>query len=236
MSDDREGAEERSSASLRICLLGASGLVGQAVIAAGAKAPGLRLTAISRREIPLPEGARMEVLLDEPSGWPDLVRAARPDVVICALGTTLRKAGSKEAFRAVDHDLVLDLARAAREAGADHFILVSSTGADAASGNFYLRTKGEVEQAVQALGFARVDVMRPGVLRGPRSEFRPMELVARITAPAVDLAILRGQWRRFRSMPARRLAAAMLALTRQREPGVFVHDWDAVDTLLREAA
>jgi len=96
----------------------------------------------------------------------------------CALGTTLKKAGSKEAFRAVDHDAVLALARAAKSRGATRFYVVTSLGADAGSMVFYNRVKGEVEDGLRALGFDGLALVRPSLLVGERSESRPGERLA----------------------------------------------------------
>ncbi len=119
---------------VKLALFGSTGLVGRAVMDELVGNSDFRLTAISRREIPLPSGARMEMRLAEPALWGDVIETVRPEVLVCALGTNWRKSGrDEEAFRAVDEQLVLDLARAARAAGVWHFILVSSVGADMAS-------------------------------------------------------------------------------------------------------
>ena len=134
----------------RICLVGATGLVGSSLIAACLGRGDVRLVAVSRRELPLPDGARMEVLLAPTEGWSEAIAASNADVLVCALGTTMRDVGgARAAFRAVDHELVIASARAAREAGIGHMILVSSVGADAASNNFYLRTKGQTEERLR---------------------------------------------------------------------------------------
>src|SRR5688572_24671663 len=93
-----------------VLLVGATGLVGTSAMQVVRDHPMLRLVALTRREAPIPHGTRMEMMVAEPAGWPEAVAAIAPDAVICALGTTRRKAGSEEAFRAVDHDLVLELA------------------------------------------------------------------------------------------------------------------------------
>ena len=120
-------------------LAGATGLVGSRVMQLAIDHPWLRLIALTRREAPMPRGVRMEMLVAEPDGWPQAVAAIAPESVICALGTTIRQAGSEEAFRAVDFDLVLSLAKAAREADVANFVLVSSAGSDAHGKAFYLR-------------------------------------------------------------------------------------------------
>src|SRR6187399_164368 len=118
------------SDSRRVLLAGATGLVGTCAMRAVRGHPGLRLVALSRREAPIPRGTRMEMVVADPAGWAEAVAAIAPDAVVCALGTTRRKAGSEDAFRAVDHDLVVQLARAAKAAGVSNFVLVSSVGAD----------------------------------------------------------------------------------------------------------
>src|SRR5688572_6248761 len=101
----------RMSEPRRVLLAGATGLVGTCVMNAAREQPWLRLVALSRREAPMPRGVRMEMMVAPPAGWPEAVAAIAPEAVICALGSTMRKAGDDEdAFRAVDHGLVLALA------------------------------------------------------------------------------------------------------------------------------
>ncbi len=209
-------------------LAGATGLVGASVIHAVREHPSFRLVALTRREVPIPRGTRMEMLVADPSGWPDAVAAIAPDAVICALGTTRREAGSEAAFRAVDHDLVLELAVAAREAGVANFVLVSSVGANALSKTVYLRVKGEVEAALAKLRFHRLDILRPGLLRGRRERSgRPLERLAILASPLSDL-VFHGPRRRYRSIDARTVAAAALQLAREKAAGRFVHEHDAI--------
>ena len=217
----------------RIALVGASGLVGQGLLRLAVGRSDLRIVAIARREIPLPAGARMEVLVADTSGWDDAIAAARADVLVCALGTTWRKAGKDEAaFRAVDEQLVLACARAAKAAGIRQTIVITSVGADLAAKNLYLRVKGEVEQALGKLRLPRLDIVRPGLLRGPRSERRPAERLAQLVGPLGDLLLLHGKYRKYRSIRADTLARAIIGLTREKAGGRFVHEHDA---LLRAA-
>lgn len=158
------------------------------------------------------------------SEWPGRVEALAPDAVVSALGTTMRAAGSQAAFRAVDLDAVAAFAAAARRAGARHMVTVSSVGADPASSNFYLRTKGEMEQALEALGFDRLDIFRPGLLRGERGADRRLgERVGILLSPAVNL-LLRGRLDRYAAIDADVVAAAAAAALAQAEPGLFRHD------------
>jgi uncharacterized protein YbjT (DUF2867 family) len=213
----------------RVLLAGATGLVGTRVMEAGIGREDVRLIALSRREAPLPQGARMEMLVADPAEWAESVAAIAPDAAICALGTTWRKAGGDEAaFRAVDQELVLRVARAAREAGVRNFVLVSSVGAELSSRVFYLRVKAEVEAAVRKLGFHRLDILRPGLLRGPRGDDRrPGERFAIMASPLTDL-LLHGSRRRLRSIDARLVARAGLQCAREKARGSFVHDNDSI--------
>ncbi|WP_281256485.1 NAD(P)H-binding protein [Novosphingobium guangzhouense] len=212
----------------RICLVGATGLVGSALMEQAVGRDDVRIIGVGRREATLPPGARMEMLVGEPIDWPALIRAARAHVLVCALGTTIKAAGSKEQFRAIDHDLVRFSAEAARAAGIGHMIVVSSVEADRASGNFYLSVKGEMEEAVGRLGFDRLDVLRPSLLRGARQEQRALEGAWQAVAPVVDHLALHGRLRRFRSIRARDVARATLGLVRETGQGRFVHDHDAL--------
>ena len=211
---------------VRVLLVGASGLVGQAVLRAAVDRPSLRPIDLGRREAPLPDGARMEQLVIDPAQWADAVAAARPGVIVLALGTTIATVGGdRAAFRAVDHGLTLQCAQAARQAGVAHAILVSSVGADPAARPFYLATKGEVERDVAALGFARLDVMRPGLLRGARSgPPRPAERLGMAVAPLLDWA-LAGSLARYRSIPASTVGRAIANLASARSTGHFVHHY-----------
>lgn len=226
---------DTTAAGRRICLVGASGLVGSAVIEESIGRADLRIIGVARREVSLPKGARLEILLGDTAEWPVLIEAAHADVLVCALGTTRKEAGSDEAFRAVDHELVLETARAARLAGIERMILVSSVGADPESGNLYLRTKGEVENALGELGFARLDILRPGLLRGKREEDRPLERAGQVVAPLADILVFHARLRRFRSIAAVRLAQVILTLSGKTAPGRFVHEHDSMVEILRGA-
>ena len=212
----------------RIALVGATGLIGMSLIRLGVGRSDFRIIGIARREAQLPGGARMEMLVAPPEGWPDAIAAANADVLVCALGTTWNKAGKDEAaFRAVDQDLVLTCAKAAKALGLRQMIAVSSVGADPSAKNFYLRVKGEVEQQLGRVGIPRLDILRPGLLRGPRAELRPAEKVGMIASPLVDL-FLHGQYSKYRSIQADLVAKAIVGLTREKMAGRFVFEHDAI--------
>lgn len=217
------------SEPLRLVLVGATGLIGTTLMQRAVGRERYRLTAIARREVALPQGARMELLVADPANWGEAIAAANAAVIVIALGTTWRAAGRDEAaFRAVDKDLVLAAAQAAKAAGVRQCIAVSSVGALASSGNRYLRVKGEVEDALAKLGFERLDILRPGLLRGARGgERRVGERLAILASPLTDLA-LHGGARKYRSVRATTMADAILALAAEKPRGRFVHEHDAI--------
>lgn len=217
------------SEPLRIAVVGATGLVGRSLIELCVGRADVRLAAIARREMPLPAGATMEMFVADPDKWGEVIEAVRPQVLVSALGTTWRKSGKDEAaFRAVDQQLVLDTARAARAHGVERMIAVSSVGADATSKTFYLRVKGEVERDLAKAGFKRLDILRPGLLKGPRGDDpRTGERLAIIASPMADL-LLHGGFRQYRSIPGRVVAEGILALALKSTQGRFVHDNDAI--------
>jgi uncharacterized protein YbjT (DUF2867 family) len=217
----------------RLCLVGSTGLVGYTLIERAVSRSDMRIIGVARRELALPYGARMEMLLADPSGWPDAIAAANAQVMVCALGTTMAKVGKdQEAFRAIDHGLVVACARAAKQAGIEHFILVSSIGADLFAKSFYLRVKGGVEEALGRIRFRRLDILRPGLIRGQRKESRPLERLAMWLSPVFDL-FLHGKYRKYRSIRAETLADAIFALIEQKAAGRFTHDRDGMLYVIR---
>lgn len=201
-------------AGRRVLLAGSSGLVGRECLELLVADPTVvTVTALVRRDPP-GELRRSGKLRFERVDF-DALEASRQlfavDQVVCALGTTIRKAGSRKAFRRVDFDYPLAIARLALELGARHFLLVSAIGADARSSVFYSRVKGELEEAIAALGYPAFTIVRPSLLLGEREEFRLGEEVAKRFAWAMP--------RRYRPVTARDVAAALITAARQNRPG-----------------
>ncbi len=219
----------------RIGLVGATGLIGTRVIEIASASDEARIVGIARRERRLPDGARMEMFVAEADKWGEVLEAVQPRSLICALGTTMSKVGGdEEAFKAVDQDLVLATAEAAVAAGVPNMVLVSSAGADPMSKNFYLRVKGETEKLASKVGFKRLDILRPGLLRGVREDdFRLVEKLAMIASPIVD-PLLPQKWAMYRSIDADIVAEAALGLGMRRAAGRFTHDNEAMKRAARE--
>jgi uncharacterized protein YbjT (DUF2867 family) len=160
---------------------------------------------------------------------------AHADVAFCCLGTTIKTAGSQEAFRQVDFDYTLAFARAALKAGVKRFVLNSSVGADPDAKTFYLRVKGETEAAVAQVGFASLDILQPSLLLGVRSELRPAELVMMGVLPIFSPLML-GKSEQFRPIRASVVAAAMIGVTHSGRKGIHRHTWRAIHELAARKA
>jgi uncharacterized protein YbjT (DUF2867 family) len=159
---------------MHLLLLGATGLVGSHVLELALADPRVTaVTAPARKPLPSRPGLSAPILdfdklPQDPSIW-------TADAVICALGTTLKSAGSRERFHRVDHSYPVEIAKLAKAHGARCFVLNSAKGADIKSLFFYSRVKGETERDILALGFERTVLVQPGLIDGPRPEPRPME-------------------------------------------------------------
>ncbi len=159
------------STSFTLLILGSTGLVGSQSLKLALNDPRIsRVIAPTRRALPAHPKLLNPVVDFEALPKADWWAA---DAAVCALGTTLKLAGSQEAFRKVDFDYILASARLLREAGCPRFVLNSSLGADAGSRNFYLNVKGQAEAGLIALNFNALTVIRPSLLDGgPRPERR----------------------------------------------------------------
>lgn len=197
-------------------LAGASGLVGKYCLEMLLEDAFYdRVVSIGRRLLPFEHPKLAQKLVDfEALHDEDLQGLTH---VFCCLGTTIRKAGSESAFRKVDHDYALALGRNAASLRARRFLLVSSVGADPKAGTFYLRVKGELEQALRALPFEGLYLFQPSILLGPREEERPGEKAGLTLARAFEWALV-GGLRKYRPMPAAVLARAM-TVAGERAPG-----------------
>lgn len=214
---------------------GGSGLVGEHLLRKLCSSADIaRVIAVSRRPL----------VYDHPKLANRIVRfetleqsldGTRADVAFCCLGTTLRSAGSEEAFRTVDYGYVMAFARAARKAGASRFVLNSAVGADPASRNFYLRVKGETEVAVEGLDFPALDILQPSLLLGWRRDLRPLELAAMAVLPLFGPLLL-GKAERYRAVGAAVVAGAMPGALRSGRKGVHRYTHRAIRELAARAA
>jgi uncharacterized protein YbjT (DUF2867 family) len=213
-------------------LAGATGLVGNLTLDALLDSSDIgRVFAVTRRPLGR-EHPRLANRIVQFEQIESQLKGLTCHVALCCLGTTIRQAGSEQAFRQVDVDAVLAFARTAKAAQAQRFVVMSSAGADPKSKNFYLRTKGEMEEAVMGVGFPSLDILQPGVLLGWRGEIRPLEMAAVAVMPLVN-PFLTGKRQPFRGIPARTVAAAMVGVTRSGRRGAQRYTYSAIQALSR---
>ena len=208
-------------------LLGATGLVGGHCLdllltdPAYSKvvAPGRRLLSI--------EHQKLEQHVIDFERLQDFASVLSAQDVFCCLGTTIKKAGSKENFRRVDFTYQYEVARLASDSGAEQLLLISALGADARSRIFYNRVKGELEDAVSKLSFDGVNIFRPSLLLGERAEFRLGERVAELPMRYVSFLMV-GPLKKYRPVEARAVAAAMLKVAKEHPAGVNIFESDRI--------
>lgn len=203
-----------------VLLLGATGLVGGECLKLLCTDDfWQRVIVLTRHPLPReaqhPKVENRVIDFDRVEEYRELISARQ---VICALGTTIKKAGSQENFYKVDFTYAYELAHIARENGAEHLLLVSSSGADPRSRIFYSRVKGELEEAVKTLGYPALSIFRPSLLLGERRESRPGEDIAKFLSGLFGFAIPA----RYKPVHARSVAAAIVRVARENRPGVRI--------------
>jgi len=152
------------------------------------------------------------------------------DVVFCSVGTTQKKVkGDKSAYRKVDYDIPVNAARFCKMIGCEKFVLVSSVGANIKSNNFYLKLKGEVEDAVKETGLKSVHIMRPSVLLGDRKEFRLGEKIGNPVMKAISFLLPS----RYKPVQGREVAAAMLSVAKSGQEGENTYEFTEIKKLAK---
>ena len=210
-----------------VLLLGSTGLVGGHVLRLLSRdETWSRVVTLGRREMERasPTHEHHVVDFDHLENHRDLFRC--DDLAIC-LGTTIKQAGSQDAFRRVDLEIPVDAAELANDRGATRVALVSAYGADPSSRIFYNRVKGEAEEAIRSVGFESVTLLRPSLLDGDREEDRPGERIGlAVLRPLAPLLV--GPLRPFRPTNAEDVARALVASLREGTPGVHTLEPEAI--------
>ncbi|MBW3571192.1 MAG: NAD(P)H-binding protein [Gemmatimonadetes bacterium] len=211
-------------------LLGATGLVGGHVLDLLLHDPAYgRVVVLGRRPVDR-EHPKLQQHVADLGRLEEHAALFGVDAVFCCLGTTIRAAGSREAFRRVDHDYVVGAARVAAAAGARRYLLVTAAGADPRSRIFYNRVKGQAEEGVRAQPLESVVILRPSLILGDRAERRPGEALAQRVMPALGWMMV-GPLRRYRAVDARTIARAMVRLAKARAPGVRTVESDEIQEI-----
>ncbi|GBR49422.1 hypothetical protein CSR02_13440 [Acetobacter pomorum] len=220
--------------TMRVLLIGGTGLIGRFVDTDLAMQPDTAVTSLTRRQSSGSDHVMdFERLYAAPETTLHAAVSSGADVAISCLGTTLRTAGSQAAMFRVDHDYVLAFAKGAYALGARQFILVSSVGAGGPG--FYLRTKGAIERDIKAVGFKRVDIIRPGMLLGPRTEARPLEAIGQRLAAALA-PLMVGQLSKYGAIDAKIVAKAIVGLVGQAGDGCRIYDNADICRIARQTA
>ncbi len=190
-------------------LFGATGLTGNLVLGILAKDERYeKIRVFTRSELTV-NSDKIEVIVTDLENLDSLADNIKGHDLFCCLGTTIKKAGSKENFRKVDFEFPVKIAEIASKNEVPNFILISSIGADPQSSNFYLKTKGEAEEAIQKSGFKKLVILRPSMLLGKRKEFRLLEEAGKLVMLPLKF-ILKGRLRKYRAIDAERVAKAMV--------------------------
>ena len=208
--------------SLKVLLLGATGLIGKNCLEQlSLESQISKIICLGRRK-PLWDGLKIEpyvVHFTELENCP--VDLFKVDVVICCLGTTIKKAGSQQEFRKLEIDQTLAIAKKSREQGCGKFIIVTSLGAHYKSSNFYLRIKGEIEEKLKGLGFSSLTILRPSLLLGSRSERRIGEEIGKwLTSPLKNIKFM--GFDKVRPVEARSVARSIVKEALAKSEGVRV--------------
>lgn len=198
----------------RVLLAGATGLVGGYCLRQLLDQPSIAEVEVWTRRPLVINHPKLRVRIVDFDRLPD--EGAAVHAIFCCLGTTIRQAGSEAAFRKVDFEYPLALARYGERVAANKFLMVSALGADRNSRVFYNRVKGEAENAVMATAIPVTLLFRPSLLLGTREEFRPAERAAILLSPLIS-PFLRGRWAKYRPIPAEAVARAMVRCALDRE-------------------
>jgi uncharacterized protein YbjT (DUF2867 family) len=209
-----------------VLLLGATGLVGGECLKLLCEDDFWnRVVVLTRRPLPPevnhPKLEAQVIDFDHPEKFRDMIKAEQ---VISALGTTIKKAGSQDNFYRVDFTYPYQIAEIALKNGAEHLLLVSSSGADAKSGIFYSRVKGELDEAVSKLGYRSVSIFRPSLLLGDRKEFRLGEEIGKFFGGIIRFALPA----RYKPVHARAVAGAIIDVAKANQSGVRIIESDEI--------
>jgi uncharacterized protein YbjT (DUF2867 family) len=211
-------------------IAGASGLVGSSLVRSLIDSPDYgSVVSLGRRGIGWSHPKLKQITAD--FGTLQLPDDLHIDDVFCTFGTTIKKAGSRDAFRQVDLTFVLQLARACLARGARTFTVVTALGADSHSRFFYSRVKGDLENALRGLGYPSLIILRPSLIIGHRPETRPGETLAEVLL-LIARPLLFGPLKKYRPVEASKIAQAMTAAARAANPGVKIMESDQIGEAL----
>jgi uncharacterized protein YbjT (DUF2867 family) len=209
-------------------VIGSTGLTGGYLLTELVANPNYSKIIVLVRKASGQHNLKVEELIVDFNKLSDFKNKIIGDDVYCTIGTTIKKAGSQDAFTKVDLEYPLSIAKIAKENGAKHFLLMSSLGANAASGNFYLKTKGALENNLRDLNFDSLSIFRPSILLGPRREFRLGEKIGIFFMRLFSFLLL-GGLKKYRPIHVKQVAHAMAKAGQDGEKkGVRVWESDGI--------
>jgi len=187
-----------------------------------------------RNPLTIPVHEKVEIIQTDFENLEKVQSSLTGDDLFCCLGTTIKKAGTQHEFRKIDFELILKIAQLAKKNHVDHFLVISSLGAQVRSSNFYLRTKGEMEQAVSSLGFNKISIVRPSLLLGNRKEFRLGETIGKAAMRFFRFALV-GKLKKYQGIEAKDVAKSMIILAKGRGLGQTILESDQLLELAKES-
>jgi uncharacterized protein YbjT (DUF2867 family) len=212
-------------------VIGATGLIGSHLIELLSGDERFTKVRIIARRMPdrVPQGVEVRIIdFEDPFAFRSAVEGS--DALFCAVGTTRKKVkGDMDAYRKVDHDIPVNAALHCRETGCERYLMVSSVGASSKTGNFYLKFKGEAEDAIAAAGIPSVSIFRPSMLMGKRNESRPAEEIAKILSAPLSFLFPA----RYRPVKGFDVARAMVAAAKADVNGFRVYHYTEMMNLIR---
>ena len=211
-------------------VIGSSGLIGSHLVIQLLSNPHFEKVIVFNRRPCLILHPKIEEHLIDFNDLKAIEPYVKGDVMFCTMGTTIKKAGSKEAFRLVDVVYPEQFAEMALHNQVKQFLIISSLGADLHSNNFYLKTKGEIETFLQNSAFKSVSILRPSLLLGDRKEFRLGEKIASYVLPVLSLFLI-GPFKKYRAIEAKTVAKAMLEIALQNKSGFNIYQSDELQTI-----
>lgn len=201
-------------------LAGSTGLIGKQLLQLLLDDPAYtEVKALSRKPIGVEHPKLRNIVLDL-NKLDEHFDQLKADDVFCCLGTTIKQAGSKEAFRKVDHDYPLELAKLSKNQGATQYLIITALGSNKRSGIFYNQVKGQVEEAIDQVGFQSYHIFRPSLLLGERAEKRAGEGAATVVYKALGFLIPL----KYKAIDSAKVARAMLHMAKQNSRGKFIHE------------
>ena len=210
-------------------VIGATGLIGHILVEYLLKDPSFRNVRILVREKTGLSHVKLEEKVVNFNDINDYTQKfGRGDVIFSCVGTTQKKVkGNKAAYRKVDFDIPVNAAKIGIEKGFKKFMLVSSVGADATAKNFYLKLKGETEDALKEFPFENISFFQPSILLGERNEYRSGEQIAK-SLMRIFSKLLIGGYKKYRAVDAKDVAAAMINESKKNHPGVHYFEYPEI--------